>query len=106
MGLFERLLREATQLPEYPNRERNRRISAYLGNLRRSLPEGGGYVKKVELEEEQERYLREVRSLCSLLINGAGSLGGRYWLGYLKRKYPAEYNTLTTIKMFGEGRRI
>ena len=102
MGLYEQLLQEATQLPEDPNRERNRRISAYLRSLRRPLPEGGGYVTKEELHKEQERYLREVRSLCSLLINGAGSLGGKYWLGYLKRKYPTEYNILETIKMFGE----
>jgi hypothetical protein len=102
MGLYERLLQEAAELPEDPNRERNERISNYLKNLRRPIPEGGGYVTKEELHKEQERYLREVRSLCSLLINGAGSLGGKYWLGCLKRKYPTEYNILETIKMFEE----
>jgi hypothetical protein len=78
-------------------------MSAYLRNLRRPTPEGGGYVTIEELEEEQERYLKEVRSLCSLLVRGPGDLGGRYWLGYLKCKYPAEYNVLETIRMFGEG---
>jgi hypothetical protein len=102
MGLYERLLQEVAELPEDPNQKRNERMSAYLRSLRRSVPEGGGYVTKEELEEEQERYLREVRSLCSLLVNGAGSLGGKYWLGCLKRKYPTEYNILETIKMFEE----
>jgi hypothetical protein len=101
MGLYERLLQEAAELPEDPNQKRNERISAYLRNLRRPIPEGG-YVTKEELVEEQERYLREVRSLSSLLIRNPGDLGGRYWLGYLKRKYPAEYNVLEAIKMFGE----
>jgi hypothetical protein len=102
MGLYERLLQEAAALPEDPNRKRNERMSTYLRNLRRPIPEGGGYVTKEELEKEQERYLREVRSLSSLLIRSPGDLGGRYWLGHLKRKYPAEYNVLATIKMFGE----
>jgi hypothetical protein len=102
MGLYQRLLQEAAELPEDPNRERNERISNYLRSLRRSVPEGGGYVTKEELEIERERYLREVSSLYSLLINSPGSLGGKYWLGYLKRKYPAEYNVLEAIKMFGE----
>ena len=103
MGLYERLLQEAAQLPEDPNRKRNERMSTYLRNLRRPTPEGGGYVTKEKLEIEQERYLKEVRSLSSLLINSPGDLGGRYWLGCLKRKYPAEYNVLETIRMFGEG---
>jgi hypothetical protein len=102
MGLYQRLLQEAAELPEDPNQKRNERISNYLRNLRRPIPEGGGYVTKEELLKEQERYLREVRSLSSLLIRSPGDLGGRYWLGYLKRKYPAEYNVLEAIKMFGE----
>ena len=100
MGLYERLLQEAAELPEDPNRKRNERMSTYLRNLRRPIPEGG-YVTKEELHKEQERYQREVRSLASLLINSPHCLGGKYWLGYLKRKYPAEYNVLETIKMFG-----
>jgi hypothetical protein len=102
MGLYERLLQEAAELPEDPNRERNERISNYLRSLRRSVPEGGGYVTKEELAIERERNLREVSSLYSLLVNSPGDLGGKYWLGCLKRKYPAEYNVLVTIKMFGE----
>src|SRR5215212_1505476 len=101
MGLYQRLLQEAAALPEDPNQKRNERMSTYLRNLRRPIPEGG-YVTKEELHKEQERYLREVRSLCSLLIRSPGDLGGKYLLGYLKRKYPAEYNILETIKMFGE----
>ena len=42
VGLYERLLREAAELPEDPNRERNERMAAYLRNLRRFVPEGGG----------------------------------------------------------------
>ena len=57
MGLYERLLQEAAQLPEDPNRERNGRMAAYLRNLRGPVPEGGGYVTTEELEQEQERYL-------------------------------------------------
>jgi hypothetical protein len=102
MGLYERLLQEAAELPEDPNEKRNERISNYLRSLRRPLPEVGGYVTKEELHKEQERYLREVRSLSSLLIRSPCDLGGKYWLGYLKRKYPAEYNVLEAIRMFGE----
>ena len=50
MGLYERLLQEAAKLPEDPDRERNERMSTYLGNLRRPVPEGGGYVTSEELE--------------------------------------------------------
>ena len=44
MGLYERLVQEAAELTEDPNRERNERISAYVRNLRRLVPEGGGYI--------------------------------------------------------------
>ena len=40
MGLYERLLQEAADLPEDPNRERNERMSAYLRNLRGARPRG------------------------------------------------------------------
>jgi hypothetical protein len=102
MGLYQRLLQEAAELPVDPNQKINERISAYLRSLRRSVPEDGGYVTKEELHKEQERYLREVRSLSSLLIRSPCDLGGKYWLGYLKRKYPAEYNVLEAIRMFGK----
>ena len=98
MGLYQRLLQEAAALPEDPNRKRNQRMSTYLRNLRRPIPEGGGYVTKEELKIEQERYVREVRSLSSLLIRSPGDLGGRYWLGYLKRKYPAECARLKALR--------
>ena len=91
MGLYERLLLEAAKLPEDPNRERNERMSAYLRNLRRRVPEGGGYVTSVELEQEQERYLTDIRNLRTLLSNGPSGMAGGCWLGYLKSKYPIEY---------------
>ena len=98
MGLYERLLREAAELPEDPNRERNERMSAYLRNLRRSVPEGGGYVTKEELEQEQQRYLTDIRKLRTFLIRGPSGMAGGYWFGYLKRKYPTEYAHLKDIR--------
>ena len=38
MGLYQRLLQEAAELPEDPNQKRNERISNYLRSLRRPLP--------------------------------------------------------------------
>ena len=35
MGLYQRLLQEAAELPEDPNQKRNERISNYLRRLRR-----------------------------------------------------------------------
>jgi hypothetical protein len=97
VGLYERLLQEAAQLPEDPNRERNERMAAYLRNLRRSVPEGGGYVTKEELEQEQERYLTDIRKLRALLIKGPTGLARGYWLAHLKSKYPREYAHLGDI---------
>jgi hypothetical protein len=97
VGLYERLLQEAAELPEDPNRERNERMSTYLRNLRRRVPEGGGYVTSEELEQEQERYLTDIRSLRTLLSNGPSGMAGGYWLGYLKSKYPIEYAHLRDI---------
>jgi hypothetical protein len=88
VGLYERLLQEAAQLPEDPNRERNERMSAYLRNLRGPVPEGGGYVTSEELEREQERYLTDIRKLRAFLIKGPSGMAGGYWFGYLKSKYP------------------
>ena len=90
VGLYERLVQEAAELPEDPNRERNERISAYLENLRKRVPEGGGYVTSEELRQERERYLTDIRSLRTLLINAPSGMAGGYRLGYLKRKYPME----------------
>jgi hypothetical protein len=96
--LYERLLQEAAELPEDPNLERNKRTSAYLRNLKRPVPEGGGYVTSEELQQEQERYLTDIRNLNTLVINGPSSMAGGYWLGYLKSKYPIEYAHLRDIK--------
>jgi hypothetical protein len=98
VGLYERLVQEAAELPEDPNRERNERMSAYLRNLTRRVPKGGGYVTSEELEQEQERYLTDIRSLRALLINAPSGMAGGYWLGYLKRKYPIEYAHLRDIR--------
>jgi hypothetical protein len=98
VGLYERLLREAAELPEDPNRERNGRMSAYLENLRGPVPEGGGYVTDEELEQERERYLTDVRKLRAFLIRGPSGMAGGYWFGYLKSKYPAEHAHLRDIR--------
>jgi hypothetical protein len=98
MGLYERLLKEAAELPEDPNRERNERMSAYLRNLRGPVHEGGGYVTTEELEQEQERYLTDIRKLRAFLIKGPSGMAGGYWLAHLKRKYPTEYAHLRDIR--------
>jgi hypothetical protein len=97
LGLYERLVQEGAKLPEDPNRERNERMSTYLGNLRRPVPEGGGYVSSEELEQDRERYLTDIRSLRTLLIHAPSGMAGEYWLGYLKSKYPIEYAHLRDI---------
>jgi hypothetical protein len=89
---------EAAELPEDPNRERNGRVYAYLRNLRRPAPEGGGYVSTKELEQERDSYLPDIRNLRTLLINSPGGMAGGYWVGYLKRKYPIEYTHLRDIR--------
>jgi hypothetical protein len=98
VGLYERLLQEAAELPEDPNRKRNERMFAYLNTLRRPVPEGGGYVTTEELEREQERYLTDIRKLRAFLIRGPSGMAGGYWFGYLKSKYPAEHAHLRDIR--------
>jgi hypothetical protein len=98
MGLYERLLQEAAELPEDPNRERNERMSTYLRNLRGPVLEGGGYVTKGELEQEQKRYLTDIRKLRALLMKGPGGMAGGYWLAHLRRRYPTEYAHLRDIR--------
>jgi hypothetical protein len=97
VGLYERLLREAAELPEDLNRERNERMNVYLRNLRRPVPEGGGYVTEEELEQERERYLTDVRKLRALLVNPPTGIAGGYWLAHLRRKYPTEHAHLRDI---------
>jgi hypothetical protein len=65
--------REDVRLPEEPEE---------------AVPEGGGYVTEEELEEEQERYLTDIRKLRAFLIKGPSGMAGGYWLAHLKRKYP------------------
>jgi hypothetical protein len=76
VGLYVRLLQEAAELPEDPNRERNERMSTYVRNLRRTLPEGGGYITSEQLEREQERYLTDIRNLNTLVINPPSGMAG------------------------------
>ena len=78
-------------------------MSAYLGNLRRSVPEGGGYVTKEELEQEQERYLTDIRKLRAFLMKGPSGMAGGYWLAHFKRKYPTEYAHLRDIGDYWNG---
>lgn len=98
MGLYERLLQEATELPKDPNWKRNERMSAYARSLRRPVPEGGGYVTSEELDQEHERYLTDIRKLRAFLINPPTVIAGGYWLAHLKRKYPTEYAHLRDIR--------
>ncbi len=98
MGLYERLLQEAAELPENPNRERNERMSTYLKNLRRPVPEGGSYVTSEELEQEQQRYLTDIRNLHALLIHCRRSRVERCRLAHLMRKYPTHYALLRAIR--------
>jgi hypothetical protein len=98
VGLYERLLQEAAELPENLNQERNKRMSAYLRNLRKPVPEGGGYVTSEELQQEQERYLSDIRKLRALLINPPSGMAGGYWFAHLKRKYSIEYAHLRDIR--------
>jgi hypothetical protein len=60
VGVYRRLLREAAELPENLKRDRNNRMSTYLGTLRRLIPEGGGYVTLEELGQERKRYLTDM----------------------------------------------
>ena len=73
-------------------------MSAYLRNLRRAVPKGGGYVTKEELEQEQERYLTDIRKLRALLVNPPTGMAGGYWLAHLRRKYPTEHAHLRNIR--------
>jgi len=98
VGLYERLVQEASKMSEDPNRERNERMSTYLKNLRRPLPEGGGYVTSEGLEQEQQRYLTDIRKLRALLIRAPSGMAGGYWLAHLKSKYPTECAHLRDIR--------
>jgi hypothetical protein len=98
VGLYKRLLQEAAELPEDPNRERNERMSAYLRSRKKPVPEDGGYVTSEELRQVREKYLTDIRTLRTLLINQPSDMAGGYWLGYLKSKYPIEYAHLRNIR--------
>jgi hypothetical protein len=102
LDLYQRLLAEAAQKEEEnenPQREKHQRMRAYVKGRRRTIPGGGGYVISEEMREEQERYLADLQSLRSLMVNGARGLGEGYRLAYLRRKYPTEYAHLRDIEI-------
>jgi hypothetical protein len=49
------------------------------------------------LEQEQQRYLTDIRKLRALLIRAPSGMAGGYWLAHLKSKYPTEYAHLRNI---------
>jgi hypothetical protein len=104
MGLYERLLEEAAreERPPDPDTEKYKRIAAYTSSLRKTIPEGG-YVTSEELQEQQEKYLREISMLKNFIIHGVSDSASGYAFGALRSKYPAEYATLRRI--WGWGRR-
>ncbi len=68
------------------------------GVLGEAHPRRRVYVTSEVLRQEQERYLTEIRSLRTLLINGPSGMVGGSRLGYLKSKYPIEYAHLRAIR--------
>jgi hypothetical protein len=100
LGLYERLLAEAAQAQEKdnPGREKHQKMRAYVSSQRKVGP-GGGYVTSEEIQEEQERYLADLRALLSLLVKGGRGPNGGYWLAYLGRKYPTDYAHLRDIEI-------
>jgi hypothetical protein len=102
LGVYERLLAEAAQEEDKENPEREKRqerMRACIRSRRRAVPVGGGYVTSEEMQEEQEKYLADLRALRNLMINGGRGTNRGYWLAYLKRKYPTEYAHLRDIEI-------
>jgi hypothetical protein len=111
MGLYERLLQEATQeAEENPEREEQRRRGAakrqrmqlYVTSRRRSGVHEGGYVTSEEIREEQERHLADLQALCSLVSGGVKSMGAGYRLAYLRSKHPVEFAHFRDIEISNE----
>ena len=111
MGLYERLLQEATQeAEENPEREEQRRrqarkrqrMQAYVNSRRRPVVHGGGYVTSEEIREEQERHLADLQALRRLVSGSVKSMGAGYRLAYLRNKYPVEYAHFRDIEISGE----
>ena len=68
------------------------------GELGEAHPRRQGYVTSEVVRQEQERYLTQIRSLRTLLINGPSGMFGGSRLGYLKGKYPMEYTHLRAVR--------
>jgi hypothetical protein len=95
MGLYERIVEEAAQLP--PEREKEERLASCTSGPGKPLPEGG-YVTREELQEElreeQERYLARIRTLRMLIQKGPRSAYEGMAFKTLQSKYPVEYAAL------------
>ncbi len=102
MGLYERLLEEAAQLPAESDREE--RLASYTRGLRGDLPEGG-YVTREELQEElreeQEKRLAQMRTLQMLIRKGPRSAYEGMALKTLQKKYPVEYARMRDTRGLG-----
>ena len=103
MGLYERLLQEATQeAEENPEREERRRRQAYVNNRRRPIAHEGGYMTSEEVQRVQERHLADLRTLSGLVNGGVRSFAAGYRLACLRSKYPVEYAHLKDIEVSSE----
>ena len=112
MGLYERLMQEATQeVEENPEREERRRrqarkrqrMQAYVNNRRRPIAHEGGYVTSEEVQRVQERHLADLRTLSGLVNGGVRSFAAGYRLACLRSKYPVEYAHLKDIEAVDAG---
>ncbi len=96
VGLYERLLEEKRILKEADteeSRERRKRLgrmSAYVERQRKTVP-AGGYVTAEELQEDEEKRMRELRMLKGFMHRGASGLASGYAYGALRSKYRKEY---------------
>jgi hypothetical protein len=111
MGLYERLLQEATQeVEKNPEREEQRRrgaakrqkMQAYVRSRRRAVTAEGGYVISQEIQEEQDRHLAPLQTLRGLVSGGVRSRGASYRLAWLRSRYPVEYAHLRDIEISSE----
>ncbi len=106
MGLYERLLEEASKEKRAPD---STVAGSHLAVVRgRPAPEAGGYVTVEDLEREQERLQRERRKALQehkrrtsgvRVLRGLARRGVHSWVEAiafksLQRKYPAEWDRI------------